>query len=55
MRKKNFLLKLAEGIFLVFVAFYIYNKVMFISNNSKITTNNITDKFNIREKNFYKK
>ncbi len=55
MRRKYFLMTLVEILTLVFIAFYIYNKVLFISNNSKIQTNKVVSKFNIREKNFYER
>lgn len=55
MRKKYFLISLLEIIILIFTIFYMYNKIMYISNESKMKTIEITQKFNIREKNFYEK
>lgn len=55
MRNKGFLISLIEILFICFFLFLIYNKGLYIYNTSKIETNKVISKFNIREKNFYEK
>lgn len=55
MINKGFLISLIEILFICFFLFLIYNKGLYIYNTSKIETNKVISKFNIREKNFYEK
>jgi len=53
MKKKHFILSLIEILFVIFAIFFIYNKIMYIVNVSRVETENVCSKFKIRDKKFY--
>ena len=53
MKKKHFILSLIEISFVIFAIFFIYNKIMYIVNVSRVETENVCSKFKIRDKKFY--
>lgn len=53
MKKLNFLVSIIKFILLILAVLYLYNKFLFINNNSKLETTKVVSNFKIRPIDFY--